>query len=103
MSAENAPRALGADLHELAARLYPIARSITGDGVRRSLAILAERIPLAIREVASGTPVFDWTVPKEWVLRAARLVAPDGHTVADVARHSLELFSREVIPALATR
>ena len=93
MSHDRAPRTLGADLHELAARLFPIARSITGAGVRESLAILAERIPLAIREIPSGTQVFDWTVPKEWVLRAAHLTAPDGRTIADVRRHSLELLN----------
>lgn len=89
----HAPVALGADLHALAARLYPIARSITGDGVRASLRILAERIPLRLGEIPSGTPVFDWTVPKEWVLRSARLTAPDGRVVADAARHNLELLN----------
>lgn len=50
----------GADLHALAARLYPIPRSITGDGVRRSLAILAESIALEIREIPTGTAVNNW-------------------------------------------
>jgi aminopeptidase-like protein len=96
MSASGGPRApesVGADLHALAARLYPIPRSITGDGVRASLRILAERIPLALHEIPSGTAVFDWTVPKEWVVRSARLTAPDGRVIADVDRHSLELLN----------
>jgi aminopeptidase-like protein len=91
--ADRALEAIGADLHDLAARLYPIARSITGEGVRESLRILAERIPLEIREIASGTPVFDWSVPKEWVLREAHLTAPDGRRIADVRRHNLELLN----------
>ena len=89
----HAPESLGNDLHALAARLYPIPRSITGDGVRESLRILAERVPIRIHEVASGTQVFDWTVPKEWVLREAHLTAPDGRRVADASRHSLELLN----------
>jgi aminopeptidase-like protein len=92
-ASDRGPQSIGADLHELAARLYPIPRSITGDGVRRSLAILAERIPLALHEIPTGTPVFDWTVPKEWVLRSAHLTAPDGRVVADAARHNLELLN----------
>ncbi len=83
----------GAALHALATRLYPIPRSITGPGVRRSLAILAERIPLALHEVPSHTPVFDWTVPREWTLRAAHLTAPDGRRIADAGRHNLEVLN----------
>ncbi|MEZ5312569.1 MAG: DUF4910 domain-containing protein [Thermoanaerobaculia bacterium] len=90
---DHLPEAVGADLHALAARLYPIPRSITGAGVRESLGILAERIPLEIREVPSGTAVFDWQVPKEWVLREAHLTAPDGRRIADVSRHTLELLN----------
>ena len=55
----------GAELYALAARLFPIPRSITGDGVRQSLAILAEQIALDIHEIPTGTPVFDWTVPRD--------------------------------------
>src|SRR5687767_15109225 len=63
--------ALGAELHERIRRLYPICRSITGQGVRETLRLLGEEIPLDTCEVASGTPVFDWTVPKEWNIRDA--------------------------------
>lgn len=83
----------GADLHALAARLYPIPRSITGDGVRRSLAILAESIALEIREIPTGTAVFDWTVPREWRLREAHLTAPDGRRIADAAVNNLQLLN----------
>lgn len=83
----------GAELHALAARLYPIPRSITGDGVRRTLDLLSEWVPLARVEVPSGTPVLDWTVPREWRLRAAYLVAPDGRRFADVAVHNLHLLN----------
>jgi len=83
----------GAELHALAARLYPICRSITGDGVRQSLALLAERIELAIREIPTGTPVFDWTVPREWRLREAHITAPDGSRIADSRVHNLHLLN----------
>ncbi len=87
------PLSTGAALHALAARLYPIPRSITGPGVRESLAILAEHAPLTIGGVPSGTPVFDWEVPREWVFRSARLVAPNGDTVVDAARQNLQVLN----------
>ncbi|MEO7795185.1 MAG: DUF4910 domain-containing protein [Thermoanaerobaculia bacterium] len=82
----------GADLHALAARLFPIARSLTGDGVRESLAILSERIPLERHEVPTGTPVFDWQVPREWRLRAAHITAPDGRRIVDAGGNSLQIL-----------
>ena len=56
----------GAAMHALARRLFPITRSITGDGVRETLRILGEHLPLEIHEVPTGTRAFDWTVPPEW-------------------------------------
>ncbi len=87
---------LGREMHELAARLYPLPRSITGDGVRETLRILGERIPLQLVEVPSGTPVFDWTVPREWNLRQAWIAAPDGRRIVDAARHSLHVVGYSV-------
>ena len=52
-------------MHRLAAELYPICRSITGNGVRRTLSALQEIIPLNVHEIPTGTQVFDWTVPKK--------------------------------------
>jgi len=83
----------GQELHALAARLYPICRSITGNGVRRSLAILGERIPLQLREVPSGTAVFDWEVPLEWNVEDAAVYGPHGERVIDFQRHNLHLVS----------
>jgi aminopeptidase-like protein len=80
---------------------YPICRSITGDGVRRTLALLGRRIPIEIHEVPTGTPILDWTVPKEWNPRAARIRGPRGRVVADFADHNLHLLSYSV-PVRAT-
>ena len=63
---KKSPADVGEDLHGFAAELFPICRSITGNGLRQTLAMIKNRIPLETIEVASGTQVFDWTVPKEW-------------------------------------
>ncbi len=74
-------------------RLWPILRSITGDGVRRTHDILAELVPLERMEIPSGTSAFDWTVPKEWVARSAYVVAPEGRTILDVRDNNLHLLN----------
>ena len=61
----------GSDMGRLIADLYPICRSITGDGYRQTMQRVKEVIPLAIHEVPSGAEVFDWVVPKEWTIREA--------------------------------
>ena len=86
-----APRASGEGLHALAAELFPICRSITGDGVRQTLERLGREIPLSIHEVPSGTPVFDWTVPREWNIREAWIAGPDGRRVVDFADSNLHV------------
>ena len=62
---------LGDEIYSLIRELYPICRSITGDGFREALARIRKEIPLDVHEVPSGTQVFDWTVPKEWNIRDA--------------------------------
>ena len=74
---------LGKEAYDLVRRLYPICRSITGEGVRQTLQILREIIPLTIHEVPTGTPVFDWAVPKEWNIRNASIRNSAGEKVAD--------------------
>jgi len=83
----------GAELHALCQRLYPIVRSITGNGVRQTLGILREHIDLVIHEVPSGTPVFDWTVPPEWNVAQAHVTAENGERIVDLRDHSLHLVS----------
>jgi len=90
--AGGATRSLGNEMHDFIAALFPICRSLTGDGVRQTLATIRERLPeLVIHEVPSGTTVFDWTIPDEWNIRAARLTGPGGETIADFAISNLHV------------
>ncbi len=85
---------VGAALHARVARLFPLPRSLTGDGVRQTLAVLAvlaETLPLETVEVPTGTPVLDGTVPQEWRVHGARLHGPDGPVLADWADSPLHL------------
>jgi aminopeptidase-like protein len=74
-------------------RLWPILRSITGEGVRETLAILSELAPLQRIEVASATKVFDWTVPPEWVVNEAHVLTPSGERILDVHENNLHLLN----------
>jgi aminopeptidase-like protein len=81
----------GEELHRFAARLYPICRSITGNGVRETLRLIHEQLPVETHEVPSGTRVFDWEVPPEWNIEQAALIDPDGRRVVDFNRHNLHV------------
>lgn len=74
----------GVYCHALATELFPICRSITGPGVRQTLERLRQELPsLTVKEVLSGTQVFDWTVPDEWVIRDAYIENEKGDRVVD--------------------
>jgi aminopeptidase-like protein len=83
----------GEQMYRLIEDLYPICRSITGDGYRQTLRRLRELIPLEIREVPTGTQVFDWTIPKEWNIRDAWVKDPTGEKVIDFQRSNLHVVS----------
>ncbi|WUL20078.1 DUF4910 domain-containing protein [Amycolatopsis sp. NBC_00355] len=86
----------GAELHALVERLYPICRSITGDGVRQTLDIIGEHIPLERHEVPTGTQVLDWTIPQEWNIRDAYVAAPSGERVIDFRESNLHVVGYSV-------
>ncbi len=74
-------------------RLWPICRSLTGPGVRETLDILSELVPMERHRVATGTEVFDWTVPQEWSIRNAYILTPNGEKVADFNVNNLHVWS----------
>ena len=92
-SAIRVPEGLGTEMQALVAELYPICRSITGNGVRETLRILGRLVPLQVTEVPSGTPVLDWTVPDEWNIREAWIADATGRRVVDFADSNLHVVS----------
>jgi aminopeptidase-like protein len=86
----------GDELHGLITELYPICRSLTGEGVRETLEIIGRDVPLEITEVPSGTQVFDWTVPREWNIRDAWIADPDGSRIVDFQRSNLHVLGYSV-------
>lgn len=95
----NAPHvdeAPGPAMYALLEELYPICRSITGDGVRKTLDILSHHVPLTVREVPSGTSVLDWTVPKEWNIRDAWIADASGTRVVDFRKSNLHVVNYSV-------
>ncbi|HEX5656260.1 MAG TPA: DUF4910 domain-containing protein [Polyangiales bacterium] len=84
---------LGQSLYGLVEELYPICRSITGDGVRQTLDILGRYVPLQRTELRSGKPILDWTVPKEWNIRDAYIKDASGKRVVDFHAHNLHVVN----------
>lgn len=84
---------LTGELETYLCRLFPICRSLTGEGNRKTLRILSEIIPLVQHEVPSGKNVYDWTIPEEWNIRDAWIKAPDGKRVVDFQKSNLHVVS----------
>ena len=80
-------------MYALAERLYPICRSITGDGLRETLRILQEQVPLTLHEIPTGTAVFDWVVPREWNIRDAYIRNSRGEKIVDFQQHNLHVLN----------
>lgn len=90
---KSSEKMVGNQMHSLIRRLYPICRSITGNGVRETLAILREQIPLEVHEVPTGTQVFDWSVPREWNIRDAWIKNTAGDRLVDFQKLNLHVVS----------
>ncbi len=86
----------GKSMHRLATELYPLCRSITGNGFRDSLAILGREVPLNVVDVPTGTKVFDWTIPQEWNIRDAYIKNSQGEKVVDFTRLNLHVLQYSV-------
>lgn len=88
---------IGNEIYHLCETLFPISRSITGEGVRETLKIIKEHLPgLEIYEVPSGTKAFDWTVPKEWNIRDAYIIDPEGNKIIDFNESNLHVVGYSV-------
>jgi aminopeptidase-like protein len=90
------PEQEGRALHALAGELFPLPRSITGEGLRATLRRLGRGLPLQIHEVPTGTPILDWSAPQEWLCREAWIRGPDGRKVVDYARSNLHVVGYSV-------
>jgi aminopeptidase-like protein len=84
---------IGEEIYQLASTIYPICRSITGDGVRETLDHLARRLDLEVHEVPSGTQVFDWTIPREWSIRDAFIKNSAGERIIDFRKCNLHVLN----------
>jgi aminopeptidase-like protein len=82
----------GREMHELMRELYPICRSLSGEGVRETLGIISQHVPLTVTEVPTGTQVFDWTVPREWNIKAAWIADSSGNRLIDFERCNLHVL-----------
>lgn len=83
----------GHEMHSLISRLFPICRSMTGAGVRETLQILQEHVPVEVHEVSTGTEVFDWQVPAEWTIRDAYIKDASGKRIVDFQASNLHVVS----------
>jgi len=87
---------IGEEVFAFAAEIYPICRSITGDGVRKTLQAIRSHIDLQVHEVPTGTAVFDWVIPREWNIRDAYIKNERGEKILDFARSNLHVMSYSV-------
>ena len=83
----------GFSIYELIEELYPICRSITGKGLKKSLEIISTKISLDIHEISTGTQVFDWTIPKEWNINDAYLIDPENKKIIDFKNSNLHILN----------
>jgi aminopeptidase-like protein len=84
---------IGDEIFAFAANIFPICRSITGDGVRQTLHEIRKHVALDIHEVPTGTKVFDWTIPREWNIRDAYIKDSEGRRIVDFAESNLHVMS----------
>lgn len=84
---------LGSQMHQCMTDLFPIHRSINGEGVRQTIRYLQQHLPVQVKEVPTGTAVFDWHVPQEWKLNDAYIADAQGNRIVDYAQSNLQIMS----------
>jgi aminopeptidase-like protein len=88
---------IGKDIHNFAKELWPINRSITGEGVRQTLERISKHLPtLEIKSIPTGTKVFDWTVPQECSVKEAYIITPSGEKICDFSKNNLHLVGYSI-------
>jgi aminopeptidase-like protein len=93
---EELENGIGQEMHDLIKRLYPICRSITGNGVRETLNIIKEHVPINIVEVPTGTQVLDWKIPKEWNIKDAYIKNSKGEKIVDFKKSNLHVLNYSI-------
>lgn len=88
---------IGKEIHKFARELWPLNRSITGDGIRETLKNISNHLPkLEIKSIPSGSKVFDWIIPEEWEVKEAYIITPNGNRICDFAKNNLHLVGYSV-------
>ena len=88
---------IGNEIHKFAKELWPLNRSITGEGLRETLQRISVHLPkLEIKSIKSGTKVFDWVVPKEWIVKKAYIITPSGKKICDFSKNNLHLLGYSI-------
>jgi aminopeptidase-like protein len=88
---------IGNKIYQFTKELWPINRSITGEGVRQTLRRISNHLPsLEIKSIATGTKVFDWSIPKEWFVEEAYIITPDGRRICDFRKNNLHLVGYSI-------
>src|SRR6266481_52536 len=93
---EKTTNTIGEQMHGLMTELFPICRSITGDGVSQTLNIIKKDIPISIHKIPTKTKVFDWEVPKEWNISEAYIKNSRGEKIVDFANSNLHVLNYSI-------
>src|SRR4030042_1954898 len=96
MSADAKDLKTGDEMYNFIAALYPICRSITGNGVRETLQFINRKIPVTVTEIPTGTKIFDWDIPKEWNIRDAYIKDPQGEKIVDFKKLNLHVLNYSI-------
>ena len=88
---------IGLQIHNFAKKLWPLNRSLSGEGVRETFDYILEYLPnLKVKSISSGSKVFDWVVPKEWNVKEAYIITPDGEKICDFSTNNLHLVGYSI-------
>ena len=86
----------GNNMYGIIKKLFPICRSITGNGTRQSLEIISKEFPIETYEIPTGTQVFDWTIPKEWNILDAYVIDPTRRKIIDFKKSNLHILNYSI-------